>query len=574
MKKLPLSVPIFLLFALGCGTSRETSLPEIVSAGKPEQSQTAARVREAVLNHFIEGSSLDAQGKYAEAILEYQEVVRLDPENAAAYYALSKDFDELNKQSRAAEYGREAVKRDPKNITYREHLAQVYTNAFQRDLAIREYEAILEIDSMQNRSLYNMARLIQSQHPLRALELYERLMEREGESWDLLLQSAEIYSTLGKYDYAIDRYESMLRADPGNEALRRQLAETYSKAGRTDDALALLESMHEERPDDVDVAIVLAEMYLVQGETDNSLNLYRRILSAQDLHPEVRMRIGVALFSQAEKDSSFTPVARRVFEDLREVQPTDWRPYWYLGAIALNAKESDGAASLFAKVTQLEPRNGDAWWYLGSIYLEQGKNEQLFEAMYRARQTLPNDFRIPLLLGVAHSRVGESKEAAEELSKAYKMNSTDVNVISSLALVLDGMERFTESDSLYEEGLRIEPGNSLMLNNYSYSLSERGLQLERALGMATKAVEDEPENPSYLDTIGWIHYMLGDYHKAQEYIEKAIASGEASSVVTEHLGDVYEKLGRHDDAITEWQKAFEKDPSRASLRQKLGIPAE
>jgi tetratricopeptide (TPR) repeat protein len=113
-----------------------------------------------------------------------------------------------------------------------------------------------------------------------------------------------------------------------------------------------------------------------------------------------------------------------------------------------------------------------------------------------------------------------------------------------------------------------------MLNNYSYSLSERGLQLERALGMATKAVEDEPENPSYLDTIGWIHYMLGDYHKAQEYIEKAIASGEASSVVTEHLGDVYEKLGRHDDAITEWQKAFEKDPSRASLRQKLGIPAE
>jgi len=73
------------------------------------------------------------------------------------------------------------------------------------------------------------------------------------------------------------------------------------------------------------------------------------------------------------------------------------------------------------------------------------------------------------------------------------------------------MKRTDDSDSLYEEALRINPEFSLALNNYAYSLSERGLQLERALGMARKALEVAPDNPSYLDTIGWIYFRLGRY---------------------------------------------------------------
>ena len=574
MKLLSTALSLLLLLMTGCGPSASVSSRETTTPLSRQSTRLSDLVQQRILGHFIDGATFDAQGKYAEAILEYQEVLRLDPKNAAAMYALSKDYTELNKHARASEYARDAVSLDTLNIEYREQLARVYMNAFQRDLAIREYETILRIDSMQNRSLYNLGRLVQAQQPLRALEIYETLMDREGETWDLLLQTAEIYSTLGRYDEAIKSYESMVRIDPSNDALKRQLAETYSKAGRNDEALALLEKMYDVRPDDPDIALVLAELYLDRGETQRAVDLFRTILLREDLHPEVRLRIGVALFGQSERDTAFVHVARSVFEDLRTLQPLDWRPHWYLGALALNRQEDSVAIASFAKVTQLEPRNGDAWWFLGSIYFENGQYEKVFEAMYRARQTLPNDFRVYLLLGLAHSQSGESEDAVTELRKAYRLNPEDMNVLSSLALSLDGLERFSESDSLYEKALRIDSTNALVLNNYSYSLSERDLQLERALRMATIAVAADPENASYLDTIGWIHFKLGNYEEARKSIEKAIGTGNASPVVLEHLGDVFEKLGRMDEARKQWQKAHERDPDRVSLKLKLGIIPE
>ena len=63
------------------------------------------------------------------------------------------------------------------------------------------------------------------------------------------------------------------------------------------------------------------------------------------------------------------------------------------------------------------------------------------------------------------------------------------------------------------------------MNNYSYTLAERGERLELALEMAKKAIEQEPDNPSYLDTIGRVYFKLGNYEKAREYISKAVEKG-------------------------------------------------
>ena len=108
-----------------------------------------------------------------------------------------------------------------------------------------------------------------------------------------------------------------------------------------------------------------------------------------------------------------------------------------------------------------------------------------------------------------------------------------------------------------------------MLNNYSYSLAERGIQLERALAMATEAVRQEPENASYLDTIGWVYYRLGKYDEAEKYIARAIATGHASSAVHEHMGDIYFKMGEKEKAEKFWRQALEMNSDNPVLRNKL-----
>ena len=114
-----------------------------------------------------------------------------------------------------------------------------------------------------------------------------------------------------------------------------------------------------------------------------------------------------------------------------------------------------------------------------------------------------------------------------------------MNTLSTLALTLDGLHRYQESDSLYERALMLDPKSHLIMNNYGYSLAERGLQLERALKMSLQAIEAEPNNDSYLDTVGWVYFKLGHYEEAQKDISKAIGVGGASATVYEHMGDIH-----------------------------------
>jgi len=131
------------------------------------------------------------------------------------------------------------------------------------------------------------------------------------------------------------------------------------------------------------------------------------------------------------------------------------------------------------------------------------------------------------------------------------------------------MQRWAECDSVYERALQIDSQNALVNNNYAYSLSERGDRLKEALKMAEIAIAAVPDNTSYLDTIGWVHFKLGNYREAKNYLEKAIEIGGESAVMLEHLGDIVFKLGDTQKAKSLWQKALNLDSTNVTLKTKI-----
>ncbi|MFQ5797617.1 MAG: tetratricopeptide repeat protein, partial [Bacteroidota bacterium] len=161
------------------------------------------------------------------------------------------------------------------------------------------------------------------------------------------------------------------------------------------------------------------------------------------------------------------------------------------------------------------------------------------------------------------------EDAARVLENSVELNPQDIQALSTLALTYDNLKRYADSDRIYEQALKLDPNNHLILNNYGYSLADRGIQLERALKMAKEAVRQQPENSSYLDTLGWVYFKLGEYEKARRYITEAIEAGDTSAVIHEHLGDVYWKLNKPDKALEYWQKAYELDSSNQALKEKI-----
>jgi len=553
----------------GCSFSKDAARSQRTERATQQVNERMKDIaRERALGHVVQGSVYDASGDFARAILEYQEALQLEP-TAAIEYMISKDYSILGKHALAAQHAREAVRLDSLKILYRQNLAGIYLNAYQPDLAAAQYERIVKLDSTNNDGWFNLARIYQTTRPLRALEIYERILDREGDEWEILYQTAEIYNALGRFNEAAEKYKRMVELDPTNKVLQRQLAETYTRGGKTTEAIKILEQILEADNNNAEALAALADVYLEQQDFPRALKLYQRLLAMERTNPEVRLRVGVAYVGQMDRDSTFIDKAKPIFEQLSKEVPNDWRPYYYLGMIAGRQRNDSLATGYFEKVTRLAEWNGDAWWLIGSSYFEKGEYQKLVDAMERAKKAIPKDSRVHFLLGLAYSRMERNEEALAALRRSLELKPDYMDAISTLALTLDGLHRYQESDSLYERALQIDPASHLILNNYGYSLAERGLQLERALKMSLQAVGDDPGNSSYLDTAGWVYFRLGKYHEASEYIAKAIAAGGASATVYEHMGDILSRLGKKQEAGQYWKQALEMNSENQALREKI-----
>ncbi len=337
-----------------------------------------------------------------------------------------------------------------------------------------------------------------------------------------------------------------------------------------DAALKVFKEIAELRPDNLEVRAAIAHSYLLKQDYTSAAAEFESVFKGSDsLSADDQIRFGQVFVSFVQEDSAVAPYAEKLFQSIRERFPDDWRPYWFLGALANTTGNDSAALGYFGKVKELAEWNPDGWIGVASVYYDAGKFEETINVLTEAKKFIPEEFRLYLLLGITYQRSGKRVDAASALERAVQLNDKSIDALSTLALVYDELGQKAESDSIYERALRIYPENHLLLNNYGYSLAERGIQLERALKMAESAVEQQPENQSYLDTYGWIFFQMGKYSEAREYINRAVILGSTSPVIHEHLGDIYYKLGDTVRAMEYWNKALEYDPANAALAEKI-----
>jgi len=240
-----------------------------------------------------------------------------------------------------------------------------------------------------------------------------------------------------------------------------------------------------------------------------------------------------------------------------------------LGRINFEEENYTQAKEYFTKLTEENPKNRYGWIFLVVIYNRENNDQKSLQILQQSLTILPEDVDLLAMYGSKLSELGRDEEALKPLKRALKLDPENISTISSIAAVYDKVKMWQESDSLYERALYKNPDNALLLNNYSYSLTQRNIRINEALEMVTKALEIEPDNGAYLDTKGWIYYKMGHYEDALKYILKAVEKREDSAEVLEHLGDIYLKLNNLPEAKKYWEKALDKDPLNTELEKKI-----
>jgi tetratricopeptide (TPR) repeat protein len=130
--------------------------------------------------------------------------------------------------------------------------------------------------------------------------------------------------------------------------------------------------------------------------------------------------------------------------------------------------------------------------------------------------------------------------------------------------------KYEKSDSVFDEILVINPDNIYILNNYAYYLSLRGEKLVKAQDLGERLVKLAPNNPSYLDTYGWVLFVSEDYTEAEKYVRQAYdLGGKDRFTIVEHYGDIMYKLGNEDDALKYWKEAAKLNKPSEILQNKI-----
>ncbi|SBW03171.1 TPR repeat protein [uncultured Alphaproteobacteria bacterium] len=174
----------------------------------------------------------------------------------------------------------------------------------------------------------------------------------------------------------------------------------------------------------------------------------------------------------------------------------------------------------------------------------------------------------------------------EEAVKAYDAAMARIGTIEqrhwvlfyTRGIALERSKQWKRAEADFLQALELEPDQPLVLNYLGYSWLDQGMHADRAQEMIEKAVEQRPRDGYIIDSLGWAHYLRGNYQQAVAHLEQAVVLVADDPTINDHLGDAYWRVGRTFEARYQWQRALGLKPDEQqakALRDKLkdGLPA-
>jgi Flp pilus assembly protein TadD len=156
----------------------------------------------------------------------------------------------------------------------------------------------------------------------------------------------------------------------------------------------------------------------------------------------------------------------------------------------------------------------------------------------------------------------EYRDAEDLMREALKKEPKDERLLFNLGLVLHERGASEEALSAMEEVVKLNPRNSDALNYLAYGLIENGADLERAQELASRALEIKPQDPYYLDTLGWAQFKAGKVEEAERTLSKAVGFAGDDLVVVDHYIEVLLARKKYEQAVAIMKGAVEQELSK------------
>ncbi|MCG3148498.1 MAG: Beta-barrel assembly-enhancing protease [Verrucomicrobiae bacterium] len=509
------------------------------------------------------------------------------------------------------------------------HYATAIAHAANNDLpsAMIEYRAAFELDPANSTLAMWLAEVYRSRQDLtNAFAVLDTAIKNAPSAAEPWLAKGLIHRGNDDLPAAITSLRQAQKLEPMHIGVIRALTETYLAIPDTNSVVILLDQAFRQKSTEASYWIVLGDLHTtvlrqspsLAGRLDRTRarQCYDHAKKLSPHDPEILARLG-----DSAMDANDFKAAAEAYGKLLEIRPNVPNLRERLAAIYLRTGQGDKAIELYKELIKREPLRFEFYNVLGELeedakrleaalgYYEQSlklnpDQSELYlataelqrrlkqptavtETLATWKKKFPTDWRIPYFTTFLATEKKDYAQALAGFADAATLAREAPQEVNLGAQFYFGYgaayERTGDLDNaaaMFRKALELNPQFAGAHNYLGYMWADKGLHLTEALTHIQKAVELDPDNGAYLDSLGWVKFKLGRVEEALPHLQRAIELLEndkdrppedrlEDAVVYDHLAEVQLRLGRIADAIQTWKRALALDPGNKEIAAKL-----
>ncbi|MEO8427856.1 MAG: tetratricopeptide repeat protein [Verrucomicrobiota bacterium] len=531
-----------LVFA-GCGTT--SSSERSAAKAKPSHHRTAAdntdllltqteELRVEALARFARGIIHEMNDEPVQAFDQFYQAALSDPDNESLVLDVARRLIQRKQGDKAVDLLVRAAAMPDSTGLVDAWLGLAYAQSGKTDLAIAANRNAIKKTPRSLQAYQNLSKIyLQNGQAKAGLEILDAAAKQPNLDAASLIDLAETFADYGQ----LRKEESDLVKPRVLDALNRAT---------------------ELKPENPMLLERLADGYKLMSETQKAVKVYEQILQQEPDQPNLRAKLIDLYLSTDDKKKAVEQL-----EALIRDKPTNPTPYYYLGIIAQEQEKYDKAKDYLETAVLLSPETEQFYYDLALLQINLGKSRDALATLDRARAKFRQSFAMEWYSGIASSALRKYDNAlthytaAEVLASATDPKRLNHVFYFHLGETYERKEDYSQAEKYFSKCLELSPKYTQALNYYGYMYADLGIHLDKARAMIEQAVELDPKNAAYLDSLGWVLFKLKLPSEALPYILKAIEqTKEPDPTLYDHLGDVYAELKQSEKARDTWEKSL------------------
>lgn len=469
--------------------------------------------------HFIEGKKYQSVADFSKAV-ECFTLATQTEQSAVIYFNLAVSYLNINAVDSAVYYFEKSIAADSLYVQSYNYLTDIYLNTGQ----VRKAEIL-------NKGLYSRMPNKENLMNLVNVQFYFDV----NSAINNLKKGIDEYNDNELNAYLANVYISLNQIDSANSYFER-----YINNGITE--IYILDKLVNEFINKQDFRICIKHINFLKT------HLYEATLD--ELMDLIYNQIGDFF----KIDNELCPI---LYDMVNEYEPESAFKYFILGSIKLSENKALQADSLFNLVAVSNPIDDTLITKTVITYIIYQKAEKALKYLIKNIDNiiLKDDKDLATISSFLYS-----KKEMNNLIKVLCNNKNKQNIDKYFSILGDAYLTLNSIDSAikyYEYSYKTDTSNISIRNNLAYCLSLNGKDLKRALGLVEYSIKQQPNNANFLDTHGWINFLLGNVDIAYDSLSKAAKLDSNNYDVMLHLGYIYYRKGEINNALLCWENAYQ-----------------